>query len=346
MIGLALEPELDRPVLANPTTAMMVELRARLLQPMWYRVFWVAVFLAAAVADAVMHGLGLGPLYFFAAAVITTKTAVLMRRERKRFEHDSELLANAYWKPAAARVIHGAGLVTKLWVALGSDWVPVQVKWMTGMHRAVLRRTGRVWLVGPDERGLVLVRVEGSHYPFSGSVLTEVPAERPADKKEPTDPTVAAARNAAQSLTVLGMQLLGVLVFTLVVANSGDEFDLPVFVGVVGTGWGILFFRLYQAWRPGNLRQLPGLVAEANWVRVGVVVDPFEPRRLGAATATATVRSDGDVSRIVLPHAGVDLLGTMHETGVVWISGPFRGGGPVAVGYPGYPLVAAARVRR
>ncbi|GLW95879.1 hypothetical protein Aglo03_66950 [Actinokineospora globicatena] len=89
--------------------------------------------------------------------------------------------------------------------------------------------------------------------------------------------------------------------------------------------------------------RLPGLVRAGEWVRVDAALDPWKARRDGTASATATLRfADGTTRTAELSAATVDLLGAIFDNSAVWVAGT---GDHVAVGFPGYPLVASARLR-
>ncbi|MGQ0842032.1 hypothetical protein [Actinokineospora sp.] len=92
-------------------------------------------------------------------------------------------------------------------------------------------------------------------------------------------------------------------------------------------------------------RRLPALVAAGEWTRVDAVLGPWRTRLDGTARAHGAIRlADGRVMAVTMPRAAVDLLGTVWETGALWFAGTPEPGLTLAAGFPGYPLLAVARL--
>ncbi|CRK55654.1 hypothetical protein [Alloactinosynnema sp. L-07] len=97
------------------------------------------------------------------------------------------------------------------------------------------------------------------------------------------------------------------------------------------------------AYRFGSWRLLS--LIEAEWAEVDVDLEPWAIRGDGTVKAEGTMRrADGVELAISMHSAPAELVGAMWETGVVWVAGEPTPESAVAVGLPGYPLLAVARV--
>ncbi|WP_143073425.1 hypothetical protein [Actinokineospora terrae] len=136
----------------------------------------------------------------------------------------------------------------------------------------------------------------------------------------------------AQLVLVWGVGLVGL---ALVAAHYVGVMWL-VFVVVSG-----VFTALVVGHRGWDL-VLPGLVGSGEWVRADAVLGVCETRRGGTARVVVVLRfADGGSREVVLPAASVDLVGAAGDSSSLWVAGNGR---RVAVGFPGLPHAAYARV--
>ncbi|WP_157440600.1 hypothetical protein [Actinokineospora inagensis] len=147
------------------------------------------------------------------------------------------------------------------------------------------------------------------------------------------DPTSAAVR-----LYWL-MPLLAMVVVVVAVQVVAGYLDGPLpgaLGGALGTATAILLLVAVSARR--GMLSLPRLVRRAEWTRCAAVVEPWKVRWGAIVKATATVTlPDGSTRTVRMPHAPVDVLGTVCETSALWISTTTSGA--AAVGFPGTPQI-------
>jgi hypothetical protein len=244
------------------------------------------------------------------------------------------------WRPVAARVVRAG---RSWWTSLieyddGGTTTVLRVTKLTAAHHALIARTGRVWIVGPDKSGWVSVRVDGSRVAF---------AARRVRSRSRHVPMVAAA-----DVTALAAGRLRSRAFDpfRVLAGVIGLWAVPVALGGIWTGFfGAVLVTAFTTAASAKYtlidRHLPALVAQADWVLCDVMLRSWEARRDGAAMGTGKVWLDDDVTlEVTMPNASVDLLAVASETDLLWFSQLPEAGKIVAVGYPGYPVVAVAKI--
>lgn len=330
------EPAQDSPATMDPTTAILLGLKQKLR---WRLLFYCAL---ATVGFgpwlAVAASLWETPYPLASAVVIcwigTAGAAWLWMLWVPRA---AALMWTRPWRPVTARVVR-AGRPTFTSVVECDGDTLLRVSNLTAAHHALIARTARVWVVGPDDKGWASVRVDGSHVVFPAR---QVSASRRTSAVEAGDVTaLTAARMRVRSSFFLRCSLAVVLWL--------------IAMGVSGAPWlsmvGITAVPVYLLVRQGQAafidRRLPMLVADADWRELPVSMNPWFWREDGTSTAEGIVRlPDGRTLAARMPNATVDLLGTIYERGTVWFSAVPESGKTVAVGFPGYPLLAVATIQ-
>ncbi|HVK24792.1 MAG TPA: hypothetical protein VM677_25830 [Actinokineospora sp.] len=114
---------------------------------------------------------------------------------------------------------------------------------------------------------------------------------------------------------------------------------------VVGANVDRLWATWLAAWPRLSRRGLVGLLNAGEWSKVTASVAPWQAWHNNRANAIATIHTaDGRVLTLDMRGAPVDLLGTIWDTGSLWVVGDPAPDKTVAVGYPGYPLVTEATI--
>ncbi|WP_170224551.1 hypothetical protein [Actinokineospora cianjurensis] len=238
------------------------------------------------------------------------------------------------WRAVPARVLR-AGRRSAV-VEVTDDGDPVRFTvWIDPAHLAMV--TDTVYLVrGKGDRAVV--RVPGSREPFPAKVSrrpvtpVEIPAV-PVTQRWAEELRDRVRRVYAQAAVALGVVLIIAEITTpsLVTALIWLGFTLIVGLAVATT----------TRHRALDLR-LPALVDSAEWLPAEADLGPWLAQHDGTVPATATLTfDDGTVRVVVMPAASVDLIGAISDSAELWITGIE---GRVAVGFPGYPLLAVGEV--
>ncbi|WP_054053459.1 hypothetical protein [Alloactinosynnema sp. L-07] len=339
----ALEPPTDIPAVADPHTAAALRaLRNPLLGlPALAMAFGVpAISLAlAGVGWVLIALLGIAAVAFLLAAVLTFvmiggwvgPAAKLLRAES--------------WREAKVKVYRpGRGLPkVKLAVRDGAKTINLVANALPWPAQQVLARTGRIWLVGPDERGWAAIRSAGLALPlgqakvtsenvsggYEVNVVQDDPVRVPlASSDAVLVHTTATPRKRSRTDVVLPGLLM---VFALVMVFDLFGRDLradqtPLAIGVVA---GTLAIAGLLAWRIAKLRYwaaMDKLLAAGPWTSVPVTLDGD------------TLRA-GDKA-VALRRGAKELRANAEATGLLWVAG--QPSGKVAVGLPGYPFLSVA----
>ncbi len=324
-------PVLGQIAVADPTTNVLVGSLARAR-----RANGVALVLVVFVTvdDVLLVVDWLAPWRIVGAFVCFGAIFVVAWRPRGFMRWSGPVLAllrAEAWRVVRARVVRANRWnahieVTEVTEVTEDDTVVTLAVGVPVSHRAVI--VDRVWVVGPVGRWAV-VRVPGSHRFFPGRVVEPVTARAVAA----VDPTSAAVR-----LYWL-MPLLAMVVVVVAVQVVAGYLDGPLpgaLGGALGTATAILLLVAVSARR--GMLSLPRLVRRAEWTRCAAVVEPWKVRWGAIVKATATVTlPDGSTRTVRMPHAPVDVLGTVCETSALWISTTTSGA--AAVGFPGTPQI-------
>ncbi|SDH93923.1 hypothetical protein SAMN05192558_103187 [Actinokineospora alba] len=324
------EPRTDRPAMADPTTAALFRAHRRdgivlvcagLLLPLCG---WFMLSLDdGGYSTPLMLGFGVLGL------VIAARVRLWVRWLRP----GGQLLRAEAWRPVAARVARAGRPWWNSDVRL-DDGTALRVTELTAAHHALIARTGRVWVVGPDDSGWAALRVDG--------VRNALPAQRirGAVGQPPVAGDVtalAAAQLRARSFVPVWI-LVGWVPWTAWwIASSGSW-------SIIGSliGWAVVVFGTRERLLD---RHLPAFVAGAEWTPLEVTLKPWGVGQGGHTRADGRVWfADGTSSPLSMPNASVDLLAAAHEAESLWFSERPEPGKTLAVGFPGYPLLAIAKV--
>ncbi|SDC60005.1 hypothetical protein [Actinokineospora iranica] len=344
-------PATDRPALSDATTAILLGLREQ-ARPEAATLGWYAVLAPIYVAGVIFFwvdgtvsmGLMWSSLFL---VILALPASIITWRASRWIPSAYAQLGWSPWRTVTARVVRArAGLAT-VEVEENGTFTAFEVRGLRAAHRSVIARTGALWLVGPAADGWAFARVDGSHEAFPARVRRKpLP---PGAVSEPVAPAETSRRQARWLRSRVWRSqwlFLAAPLYSALYALGEPPFrwqKLAVHLGVV-----LLFvawFPLSTRYRFGDLR-LPNLVEAGEWTRAQAWAAPWEARLEGTAEATVTVRlDDGTTLTASLPNASVDLLGTVWDTGTLWFAGKPEAGKTMAAGFPGYPLLAVARLR-
>ncbi|MEV4317259.1 hypothetical protein [Actinocrispum sp. NPDC049592] len=213
--------------------------------------------------------------------------------------------------------------------------------------RAVIARTGEVWLAGPDERGIAFVFANGLPVPLHAKVITEAPAPRTPEPPPPASMLVAddalPLAYARRLAAIQGAQLAALLVFAAAAITWGGpthslRIAYGVFIGLIVISG---FVRLAPTLR------LPALFKDGRWQSFQARTNTWtgDPKPTGALGVTITL-PDGTELPAVIKIAPAELVANIVETGLIWINGTPMLEDTRAVGLPGHPIAAAAKFVR
>ncbi|MBA8929118.1 hypothetical protein BC739_006336 [Kutzneria viridogrisea] len=264
------------------------------------------------------------------------------------------------WLPAMRRLLGGVpervrvrvvahqGNQTVLAVQDGA--VHLRVGLVTSGLRQVIQRANEVWLIGPDANGDAVVFADAFPVPLPARVV-------PAPTGATVDPLDAGTsmHPAEDKLAVWGAlrvrarvrnSLLSALVVVLVVfAAYGLVGDLLPPGAAVGAVVGVVVVSLMMLAGSRQVLRLPTLLRAADqWTSFPVVVQSWLPRQAGGPCRLVAYLPDGTQVPVLLPRATVDVVANISATGTLWVAGTPQRGRFCAVGVPGYPIIAVARV--
>ncbi|WP_147460141.1 hypothetical protein [Actinokineospora cianjurensis] len=329
-------------MLSDPTTDLLVRLRPGATRSLLLVSLVQGTFLTLLAVSVAAFGDPLLAAVSGVVALVAVSNAWQVGRLARLGRLSAALLPGAHWRPVEVTVLRHSMYGSDLGVVVDGATVPFRVVGLVAAHRVVVRRTGTAWLV--DGGAVAAIRVEGSHEAYPATRLPKSPRQRPVPRLETGDPTAIWARllaaRAWQPVLPLAVVVLLFVFFVGVldygwVAGLVMVFVMTCLVGAVSA----------RTWYRVVDRRLPGLVAVGGWLPVGASVTPWSPRRDSSAKTTAALRyADGTTAEVALPNAMTDLLGAVHVTGGAWVAGRIEPGRVVAVGYPGYPMVAVGRV--
>ncbi|WP_143073426.1 hypothetical protein [Actinokineospora terrae] len=329
-------------MLSDPTTELLVRLRPGATRSLLLVSLAQGVFLTLIAVFVAAFGDPLLAAVCGVVAVVALRNAWHVGRVVRLGRLGAALLPGAHWRPVEVTVLRRSLYGSDLGVVVDGVTVPFRVVGLVAAHRVVVRRTGRAWLV--DGGAVAAIRVEGSHEAYPATRLPKAPAARPVPKAETGDPIAIWARLLAARAWQPVLPLTVVVLPSVFVVGVLDSDGLAGLVTVLVMAV-LIGAVAARTWYRVVDRRLPGLVAAGGWLPVSASVAPWSPRRDSSAKTTAALRyADGTTAEVALPNAMTDLLGAVHDTGGAWVAGRVEPGRFVAVGYPGYPMVAVGRV--
>jgi len=329
------EPAQDRPAIADWTTTILFDLmRGRVWRIVTATVI-VTMLVASSLAVAAYAVDEDPPYAMVSGAVIAWIFIALNQMWILWIPRGAAQLRAWGWRPVGARVVRAGRLTSTSLVECDGDLV-LRVGRVSATHHALIARTGRVWVVGPDDNGWASVRVDGSHVVFPAR---RAEASRKGEANVGGDVTALTAARMRFGVNIQLGLLGGLMAWIAVMVALGVQLTY------LGGFLGLVAIAVQQRFALVD-RRLPALVAEAAWRELPVSMNPWFYRQDGTSTAEGVVGlPDGRSLAVRMPNAGVDLLGTIHERGTVWFSAHPESGKTVAVGFPGYPLLAVATIR-
>ncbi|UVS76421.1 hypothetical protein [Actinokineospora sp. UTMC 2448] len=344
----AAEPPTDGVALADPATARALRgLRLPLVTlPVAAAVSGVPAILLSGLASALLT---------IAALAFVIGTLIVIATTGFWIGPATKLLRTRPWRPARVRVYRALKGLPRTPLRLREpdgttvDLLAPALSWSA---QQVLARTGAVWIVGPDERGWAAIRSPGLALPLgqarvadidvgAGYQISPVQASPRSAATAAEDAVLARAiagpRRRSRTDLVAPALLLAFAVFVLVdLLRRGVAGRAELLVGLIAATAlivGLLAWRVHRLRHWGTVQRL---LSAGPWTRV--------PATLAEDRATAEVKlPDGRTATVRFHRPSQALLANIAATGQLWTAGP-PADGPVAVGLPGYPFLAVARI--
>jgi len=252
------------------------------------------------------------------------------------------------WRAAEATVLRARPCVVS--AKVGEETIHLRVPRARLVFRQIAARSGRVWLCGPDERGRVMVRVDGISAGAIAKVCKNAPRDRtpvtpvrPASQRPIDEPVLAWLVRRQSRAFVISVVASGMLVLggVLIVALDAD----PSSIGLFPLVYGLLMLGLVISGRR-RVRQAPDLIARVgSWTPVPVRLDAWQANgRVFGPARGAIWLPDGSAARLSVPRASIDLVANVQASHTLWIAGEPARDSVVAVGVPGYPIIGLARL--
>lgn len=295
--GIVRPPHADIPALADATTAHLYSLQTSMVRA-------AKINLPAFLMLALLLFLTEGPRWFLVVPsgcflFLAAQAGFQLARFWRPVGRASQLLATQAWRPAPARAEDEV-----LEIREGDQRWRLHPLGMPAVAAMVVARTERVWIVGPDPQGWLVLRIDGSHAVWPARCTPA--ADPPETRSEPPtaeEITAAGARTAARHAR-----------FRL--GRGRDDLALPALIKAGPWQRAAVQLRPWRAhrWSPTC-----------------------------KATATIRL-ADGSMFEIALRRVGLDVYANAWETGSLWVAGQPVPGGKLAVGFPGYPALGVARV--
>ncbi|MGW0517751.1 hypothetical protein [Crossiella sp. NPDC003009] len=348
--AIVAQPVTDRPAIED---ALAVGIRD-------YQLTLVRAPLGGAALCAALGGLvyllGITPVAWAAAlggaALLLVLQVVLTIWFVPQNRAAKELMTAQSWRQVHAEVL---GLDGRHFV-VEAEGRRLRIQEMGGrVAHLVVRRTGRLWLVGPDEAGLVLARIEGPGTPLFGKVTTETgtpvtPEPEQADGTAAADPvSVAWAGVLARAINyriwpdVAAFVLVALVMLGFLLVQGVSTGSVVASVLVLAIAVPLLLRRHLKARRRfRSWTSLPELLHAGAWQPVGITLAPAQLGPLGGNAHGVIRLASGVDLPIQLPDAGLDLVGNIQAMGGLWVAGDPVPGKVFAVGYPGYPILGLA----
>lgn len=327
------EPRTDRPAMDDPTTAALF----RDMRKAGITVACVGALLTALLVWVVLTAQDRGKaavpmiVVLVASGVLAALSVWLWIRWLRP---GGRLLRAQAWRPIPANVAR----VGRRWWNSDlrlDDGAVLRVARLSAAHHALIARTGRVWVVGPDESGWASMRVDGSRLAF--------PARR-IRRAAGSEPAVAGDVTALMAAYLRARSLVPLWALGCMAAITAGWIALGGSWGVLG-GLTVGIVATFGSRDKLLDRHLPAFVAGAEWTQSKVTLKPWGVGQGGHTDAAGRVWfGDGTSSPLSMPNASLDLLAAAHDAETLWFSQTPEPGKTLAVGFPGYPLLAVAKV--
>jgi hypothetical protein len=237
------------------------------------------------------------------------------------------LLAGHPWRETPVRVLNARGTILYLY---SGEYI--RVRRLPPLVRELVVRTGRVWLVGPDAKGRLAVRVDGLYTVWPAQRIPPRPGTAALAVNEPI--AAMGTRLAMERLRPAFGFFLALIALYTVMAVFGTIFD--------GEWWWFLYVVVYVVIVLGfwsSYRALKRLSPTGPWVRATASEPTWQVRWNGTATGTVVLDfPDGRRFAAHIDRAPLDLFVNVQREKALWMAA--NG----VVGFPHYPSVALARL--
>ncbi|GHF09335.1 hypothetical protein GCM10017786_48560 [Amycolatopsis deserti] len=217
--------------------------------------------------------------------------------------------------------------------------------------RILLAGLRRVYFIGPDPRGRVLVALPGGINGRFGRITTE-PAPGSVEPPVPPRAMVAALRDPVVTTFLRevwrrswGMAGFFVLLAAVLWTVNLTYFDLPyvsTFVTVLAVLYAVLGLMM-----PVRTATLSTAVKEQPWQELHATLDTEITPGASGGTGKAEGRvmlADG-TARVLFQRVPLDLLVNVRDTQRLWVLGTPERGRKAVAGLPGYPVLGLVNLR-
>lgn len=277
-----------------------------------------------------MVGLSLVTLGAFVVLVLIGSVYPAWMRPTTWRPATRRLLTQQPWRETAVRVLNTRG--TKLYLAGGGY---VKVNALPPAVREIVVRAGRVWLVGPDARGRLAIRVPGLLRAWPARRIPPVQGSAALPTGEPImrillRPVTRSGQSVAYAAIAFGA-VLQMIASILPPARNWVPFFIAVVTLVCAVAGSVSTRRLWRLYSTHH--------ANDPWIRAGAAVSSWRVRWNGFVAGTVVLTlPDGRVLIAHLNRAPLDLFANVRQENALWIAGDHE------VGFPHYGIVAFARL--
>ena len=254
-----------------------------------------------------------------------------------------ELLAGSPHRRLAACVVAHRPAYT----VIGVGETYLRVRFVNRGLRQVIACSGEITTIGPDAKGNAVVFVDGWPAPLPAKVAAATKQSAPESAVD--EPKGSLTRKAGLWWLAFAGALLPAAVFAY------DAQQSVVIVGRNEINGTAMFNWLFMAMSVVMACCLLGLALRQHWLSrllaagqwqgypAALVSWKGESRQPGTNLVLQISLPDDRSLRVSVQQASPELMANVYVTATLWAVGTPTAGKVVAVGVPGYPIVAAAR---
>jgi hypothetical protein len=343
-------PRTDGLAIDDPDTALLQQIRVRLLNGRLVSVLIVGAFVAYAILSPQVVS---SALTGFLVLLIVPSSAYLLWLHEPQRRRGKALLGRYGWRGVPATLVADKPCLVR--IVLDERELTLRLRRMNWMGRQRLLRTGTLWICGPDERGRALGRYAGSVgdalADVTGAAPTGVPPilVHPSGPRPADDPVLIWYERGYRRGLLIMMAILVLLIGVgagLLSRTDDEEFTRNLLAALAPVAT-VLIVIVYSA--IARYQQFRRFAAATHWQAVPVSLDTWEAtgRSLGVRTGTGRIILPGGWRCYVeFPRLPLDLAANLRATGVLWLAGDAAPGETVPFGLPGYALRGVVKIKQ
>jgi hypothetical protein len=340
-------PHTDGLAVYDPDTALLEQIRTRLLSGRLVSLLIVGAFVAYAILSPQITASVLAGFMVLLALPNSVYLLWLHEPQRRR---GKALFQRYAWRGVPATLIADKPCLVR--IVLDEQELTLRLRRMNWMSKQRLLRTGTLWICGPDERGRALVRGAGSAGEALADVTTKAPKGvppilvHPSGPRPADDPALIWYERGYRRGLLIVMAILVLLggVGAGLLSRSSDENLTRNLIAALAPVVTVFILVTYSA--IVRYRQFRRFAAATHWQAVPVSLDTWTGSNLGVRTGTGRIILPGGWRCYVeFPRLPLDLAANLRTTGVLWLAGDAAPGQTVPIGLPGYPLRGVVKIK-